>query len=148
MKGFIDTNIFVYATYSKFPQFEKAISFLKNCIHDRRDSWCLGWNVIYEYLRVVTHPGLFEGETIGFLKAVENVEKFCSASNVEILGETEVHFSFLKNDAKKHTGLVGNILHDFHSVVLMKEHDVGRIYTADTDFHRFSEISVVNPLQK
>ena len=36
---------------------------------------------------------------------------------------------------------------DAHTAVLMREHGVRRIYTRDTDFHRFPFIEVVDPLQ-
>jgi predicted nucleic acid-binding protein len=29
----------------------------------------------------------------------------------------------------------------------MREHGIGRIYTRDTDFHRFPFVEVVDPLQ-
>lgn len=42
--------------------------------------------------------------------------------------------------------LAGNLLHDAHTVTLMREHGVARILTRDADFHRFSAIQVVDPL--
>jgi uncharacterized protein len=43
-------------------------------------------------------------------------------------------------------GLRGNLLHDTHTVVLMREHGIRRIYTRDQDFHRFPFIEVLDPL--
>lgn len=146
MRGFIDTNIFVYATYPKFKEYPKAIGFLRECLQGK-DSWHTSWSVVYEYLRVVTHPQLFLGETIALAKALDNVDKFCSAPNVEILQETEVHFLTLKKEGGPLHNIRGNLLHDLHMVILMKEHDVKKILTADTDFHRFSDIEVINPLK-
>lgn len=34
----------------------------------------------------------------------------------------------------------------FRTVALMREHGIRAIHTADADFHRFKEITVVNPL--
>ena len=34
--------------------------------------------------------------------------------------------------------LRGNLMHDAHTALLMREHGIRRIYTRDTDFHRFS----------
>lgn len=42
--------------------------------------------------------------------------------------------------------LRGNILHDAHTAVLMREHGIREIYTRDTDFHRFSFIKVIDPI--
>ena len=42
--------------------------------------------------------------------------------------------------------LAGNLLHDTHTVVLMREHGIRTICTRDTDFHRFAQLQVVDPL--
>jgi predicted nucleic acid-binding protein len=43
--------------------------------------------------------------------------------------------------------LRGNILHDAHTAVLMREHGIRRICTRDVDFHRFSFLEVVDPME-
>jgi predicted nucleic acid-binding protein len=40
----------------------------------------------------------------------------------------------------------GNLVHDAHTAILMREHGIREIYTRDTDFHRFSFLRVVDPL--
>jgi predicted nucleic acid-binding protein len=42
--------------------------------------------------------------------------------------------------------LAGNLLHDAHTAVLMREHGVRRIYTRDADFFRFRFLDPVDPL--
>ena len=42
--------------------------------------------------------------------------------------------------------LVGNLMHDAHTGVLMREHGIRRIYTRDTNFHRFPLLEPVDPL--
>jgi predicted nucleic acid-binding protein len=42
--------------------------------------------------------------------------------------------------------LAGNILHDSHTAILMREHGIRRICTRDTDFHRFPFLEVIDPL--
>ena len=36
--------------------------------------------------------------------------------------------------------------HDAHTAILMREHGIKRIYTRDTDFHRFPFLESVHPL--
>jgi toxin-antitoxin system PIN domain toxin len=144
MRAFIDTNVFVYASFPKFTQHSIAKEFLKSCLSGF-DSWHLSWGVVYEYLRVATHQKLFSGEVLPLSQAVENVQKFISSPQVEILQETQDHHHYL-NDLTSEPHLVsGSIFHDAHSVALMREHDIKKIVTADTDFHRFKGIEVVNP---
>ena len=40
----------------------------------------------------------------------------------------------------------GNLFHDIETAVLMREHGVREIVTADVDFLRFKFLRVVNPL--
>lgn len=41
--------------------------------------------------------------------------------------------------------LAGNLLHDAHTAILMREHGVRRIATKDTDFRRFSFLVPFDP---
>ncbi len=41
--------------------------------------------------------------------------------------------------------LAGNVIHDAHTAVLMREHGIRRIYTRDTDFHRFPFLEPIDP---
>jgi predicted nucleic acid-binding protein len=44
--------------------------------------------------------------------------------------------------------LVGNILHDSHTAILMREHGVRQVCTRDTDFPRFPFLEVIDPVQQ
>lgn len=145
MRACIDTNIFIYATYPSYAEHVAARTFLRNCLTGS-DDFILTWGIIYEYLRVVTHPKLFSGSVISFDAAVKNVEEFCAAPNVMIVNETNHHWAALKHAAKQSGKPKGNLLHDCHIVALMHEHDVNCIYTADADFRLFEHLEVVNPL--
>ena len=43
-------------------------------------------------------------------------------------------------------GLRGNILHDVHTAVIMRENGINQIYTRDTDFARFPFLTIIDPL--
>lgn len=146
MRACIDTNIFVYATYPSYSEHVAARTFLRNCLGGS-DEFVLTWGIIYEYLRVVTHPKLFLGNIISFDVASKNVEGFCAATNVHVMSETDTHWDSLRIVAKQSGKPKGNILHDCHIVALMREHDVPRIYTADADFRLFEGLEVVDPLK-
>lgn len=146
MRALVDTNIFVYASYSTFPEYRQARAFLKACL-EGTDLWSLSWGVIYEYLSVVTHPGLFKPEVLSLKEAVENVTRFTSSPNVEILQETMEHPHHLDQLSQQSRPPLGGQLHDAHIVLLMHEHDLKTIYTADSDFFRFSGIEVINPFR-
>src|SRR5258707_821785 len=43
--------------------------------------------------------------------------------------------------------LAGNLVHDAHTAILMREHGIGRICTRDTDFNKFPFLEVIDPLR-
>jgi predicted nucleic acid-binding protein len=59
---------------------------------------------------------------------------------------TDRHARVLADVVAEVPGLVGNLVHDTHTAVLMREHGIRRICTRDTDFHRFSFLEPVDPL--
>jgi predicted nucleic acid-binding protein len=42
----------------------------------------------------------------------------------------------------------GNLMHDVHTAVLMREHGIRRICTRDTDFYGFPFLEVIDPLRE
>jgi uncharacterized protein len=43
--------------------------------------------------------------------------------------------------------LAGNLMHDAHTAILMREHGIARICTRDADFSRFPFVEVIDPLR-
>ena len=43
--------------------------------------------------------------------------------------------------------LAGNIVHDTHTAVLMREHGIKQVCTRDTDFHQFAFLEIIDPLR-
>lgn len=48
--------------------------------------------------------------------------------------------------AKAIPSVSGNLVHDLHTVALMREHEITTIYTRDTGFKLFTGIQAVDPL--
>ncbi len=59
---------------------------------------------------------------------------------------TDRHARVLAATIAEQPQLRGNILHDAHTAVLMREHGITRIVTRDTDFHKFKYLEVVDPI--
>jgi hypothetical protein len=43
--------------------------------------------------------------------------------------------------------LAGNLMHDAHTAILMREHGIRRICTRDTDFNQLAFLEVIDPLR-
>jgi predicted nucleic acid-binding protein len=61
--------------------------------------------------------------------------------------ETPRHPQFVRDLMEEYPDLSGSIMHDLHTVALMREHGIGEIRTLDRHFQRFRHVKVVNPLQ-
>jgi predicted nucleic acid-binding protein len=70
-----------------------------------------------------------------------------ASPSLGILAETDRHAAVAGEVVQEIPHLTGNLIHDAHTAILMREHGIRRIYTRDTDFHRFSFLEVVDPVQ-
>lgn len=141
----VDTNILVYAAESSFPEHQRS----RDCLETwrgRAEAWYITWNIVYEFVRVTTHPKVFvrpwsAASAWGF------VEALLASSGLRVLVATDSHERVGARVIEEIPDLRGNLIHDAHTAVLMREHGVRRIYTRDTDFHRFPFLEPVDPLQ-
>ena len=140
----VDTNVLVYAADVDAAEHDRCRALLDTW-RAQSGAWYLTWNVCYEFLRVVTHPRVFRRpwparSANEFLAAVQ------ASSSLAMLLPTERHARVLHDVITEIPHISGNLVHDAHTAVLMREHGIRRIYTRDTDFHRFDFIEPVDPL--
>ena len=140
----IDTNLLLYSVNPDSPDHARSRSLLEEW-RGGSSSWFLTWGIVYEFLRVSTHPRVFPAPLTLDL-AWAWVEALLAGGRAGILMETERHAEVLRELAAEHPRLRGNPVHDLHTAALMREHGVLEIRTADTDFHQFPFLQVVNPL--
>lgn len=141
----VDTNILIYAADKNCEEHTICFKLLEDI---RREilPWFLTWSIIYEFLRVSTHPRVFRkplkiNDSINFMKAL------LSSTGLKVLTETQNHAQLLTDTLIEVKGIKGNKLHDTHIAVIMREHGISKIYTRDNDFHIFSFIEVIDPLK-
>ena len=139
-----DTNVLVYAANLDSPAHERCRALLEEW-QKRRGAWYLTWGICYEFLRVTTHPQILRRpltaiEANGFLAALQ------TSPGLQMLGPTERHADVLAEVIHEVPLLAGNLIHDAHTAVLMREHGIRRICTRDTDFHRFAFLEPIDPL--
>ena len=139
----VDTNILVYAANRDSP-FHRPCRRLVEESMGRRSAWYLTWGICYEFLRVVTHPRVLRSPW-----RIEPAWKFLGtlldSAGLGVLLPTDRHRGVIEELLREVPRLAGNIIHDVHTAALMREHGIGRIYTRDTDFHRFPFLDVVDP---
>ena len=140
-----DTNVLVYAVDEASAFHGLCRDHVLRACRDPSPSF-LTWNVCYEFLRVTTHPHVFDspwtpGEAWGFLQSLLDSPGF------DLLIATPRHAAVLAQTLNELPDVSGNLCHDLHTAVLMREHGISRICTRDTDFHRFPFLTVVDPLR-
>lgn len=70
-----------------------------------------------------------------------------ASSGFELLTATPRHAAVLTQTLSELPDLRGNVMHDLHTAVLMREHGVSRIGARDNDFRRFPFLTVIDPLR-
>ncbi|MCD6569342.1 MAG: PIN domain-containing protein [Deltaproteobacteria bacterium] len=141
----VDTNILLYAADKSMPEYNVCRRLLETW-RSQSSVWYLTWDIVYEFLRVVTHPRVFRNPW-NIIDAWSFVQALLASPGLQILAETDRHSKIVQDVFKELPHIRGNLVFDTHTAILMKEHGVDMIYTHDTDFHRFPFVEVIDPLQ-
>ncbi len=136
----LDTNILLYAVNADSPHHEDARAAIESLANGRQP-WVLTWGVIYEFLRVSTHPRVFP-KPLTLAVAYGFMAGLLQSDSCVVLVETQDHQQVLADSLKEVPRLSGNIIHDLHHANLMREHAVKDILTLDSDFRAFPWVRV------
>lgn len=131
----VDTNILLYAINADASQHAAARRTLEGLCNGTA-GWALTWGIVYEFLRVATHPRVFP-KPLSLQQAHGFVARLMASSTCVVLTETPQHATELQRAMGELPRLQGNQVHDLHHAVLMREHGLSEILTCDTDFRLF-----------
>lgn len=140
----VDTNILVYAANQDSASHATCRELIERA-RGEASAWYVTWPIVYEFLRVTTHPRVLRSPWVcslawGFIQAL------LASPGLGLLSPTDRHAQVAEQVLAEVPHLAGNLMHDVHTAVLMREHGVRRIYTRDTDFHRFPFLEPVDPV--
>lgn len=142
----VDTNVLVYAANIDSQFHEPCRDWLARQ-RTRPDAWYTTWPVLYEFLRVTTHPRVMRRPWTA-AAAWQFVTALLASPGLGVLVQTQRHAEVAGNVMSELPHLAGNLLHDAHTAILMREHGVRRICTRDADFTRFPFLEVIDPLRE
>lgn len=145
MTAIIDTNVLVYAADVATPEHERCKAVLQSCAQ-AATPWYLTWGIVYEFMRVVTHPGMHR-TPMNASNAWTHMLQLMASPNLRMLAETTRHAEVAAEVFRMVPEIRGTIVFDARTAILMKEHGITRIITRDTDFFRFPFLEVIDPLQ-
>lgn len=141
----VDTNVLVYAADADSPFHDQCRRWLEKQ-RAYPGAWFTTWPILYEFLRVITHPRVLK-KPWNARAAWKFVAALLASPGLEILAPTDRHSEVAGEVIAEQPELGGNIFHDCHTAILMREHGIARICTRDTDFARFPFIAIVDPLR-
>ena len=139
----VDTSVLAYAINRFAPEHGRAARVVEDLANGDRP-WALPWPVVHEFLNLVTHPHgvprpLKPSDAWGF------VGLLLASSTVRALTPTERHgqmlvevLAMISTDAGLHPGL--------ETAVLLREHGVRELLSADRSMRRFPFLDVRNPV--
>jgi toxin-antitoxin system PIN domain toxin len=139
----VDTNILIYAHQLNSVWQPRAQKILQE-LAASKNTWCIPWPCIFEYLSVVTNPRIFTRPT-PLEVAIQQVNNLIMAPTLRMLAEGDNHWLMLKTLLQS-SNILGAQLHDAKIYCLCLSQGVEVIYSADRDMSRFSGVKVVNPL--
>lgn len=138
----VDANLLLYAVHERATQHEAAKAWLTEQLNGSRRVG-LPWQSLSAFIRIATHPRAFE-RPLEPIAACDCVADWLEAP---VAWTPEPGPGFLASFG----GLVsryevrGNLVPDAQLAALALEHGL-TVYSADTDFARFTEVRWQNPL--
>jgi uncharacterized protein len=140
----VDTNILVYAADAD-STFHNACRKWLETQRRRPDAWFSTWPIIYEFLRVSTHPRVMRRPWTA-QGAWQFIVGLLASPGFGVLVPSARHHEVASDVIAELPQVSGNMFHDAHTAILMREHGVKRIVTRDTDFHRFPFLESFDPV--
>ena len=142
MTATLDTNVLIYASDESSAFHSRAIELLETLVVGP-DLVYLFWPVALGYLRISTHPTIFD-KPLSPAQATANVDDLVSRPHVRTAGEADGFWDTYRG-VTGGTPIRGNLVPDAHVVALMRQQGVSTIWSHDRDFLKFSGITVRDP---
>ncbi len=140
----LDVNILLYASDTRSHYHKRAKLFIETCI-TQRELFYLGWPTVMSYLRIATHPAVFD-RPLSPGEAMTNVEALLTLPHARFLSEGEGFWDTYRTMTSE-VPTRGNLVPDAHLAALLRHHGVKTLYTHDRDFRKFPFLDVRDPFE-
>ncbi len=139
----LDTSVLAYAANRHAPEHARAVRVVEQ-VANGEAPWALPWSVVHELLQLLTHPHAV-ARALRPAEAWAFVASLLASHSVRVLGETEAHAATL---AEVLASLPpGGVPAGLETAVLLREHGVRELLSADRGMRRFAYLSVRDPLR-
>jgi len=145
MKIAVDTNILIYAHAARFPEHERARSWIYRQLEQADVRLVTTPLILSEMVHVITDPRRFE-PPVPVGEALEIARNWIGRSNVECLAIDEEAASLTFDLIDRH-GLGRSRLADTMLVATMLVHGITLLATRNTaDFSVFRQLQLIDPI--
>ena len=134
----VDTNILVHAHREESPKHGAALARVV-ALAESPARWAIPVFCIGEFVRVVTHPRLFD-PPYSANEACEALTRLLAAPSVTVVVPGPGYPALLA-EAVREANAIGNLVFDAQIVALCRENGVSRLLTEDRDFDRFKGLA-------
>jgi toxin-antitoxin system PIN domain toxin len=134
----VDTNVLVYAHREELPQHRRARTRLIE-LAEGPARWAIPVFCLGEFLRVVTHPRLFD-PPFEVVEASQALDRVLSSPSLVVLTPGDRFWPLLARAAHD-AHAIGNLVFDAQIVALCREAGINALLTEDRDFDRFPGFS-------
>jgi uncharacterized protein len=138
----VDANLLLYAVHKQSPFHEPARDWLTEQMNGTRRVG-LPWQSLTSFLRIATHPRALE-RPLSPADAWARVTDWLSVGVAWVPEPGERHALILGQLLIRHD-VRGNLVPDAQLAALALQHGL-TVYSADTDFARFTDVRWENPL--
>lgn len=138
----LDANLLLYAVHRQSPFHKQARDWLTEQMNGSRRVG-LPWQSLASFLRIATHPRALE-RPLSPAEAWARVNDWLKADVAWIPEPATRHATLLGELVVRHD-VRGNLVPDAQLAALALEHGL-TLYSADTDFARFTGVTWKNPL--
>jgi toxin-antitoxin system PIN domain toxin len=139
----VDTNILVYA-HRKDSLFHAPAAKRITELAEGGGAWAIPWPCVHELLAIVTNPRIYDPPTVTTI-ALDYVDALFQSPSIVLLAETDLHWKTLR-PLMTAGRIAGGRVHDARIAAICIQHGVRELWSADRDFSRFPDLTVVNPL--
>lgn len=138
----VDANLLLYAVDETSPHHRRSLEWLESSMNGER-RLALPWLSLAAFLRISTHPRASE-QPLSPSESWKIVASWVQHDATWIPNPTDRHADVLGALIERYD-LRANLIADAQLAALAIEHGL-KLYSADTDFARFTEVEWINPL--
>ncbi|HRY48619.1 MAG TPA: type II toxin-antitoxin system VapC family toxin [Candidatus Paceibacterota bacterium] len=137
-----DINLLIYAHNTRALHHQRALDWWNQCLQGP-EGVALAWVVILGFVRIATHPRVFE-RPMTVEDAVGRVEEWLGLPHIQVVHPPQTHIQTWSSLLRR-LGTAGNLTTDAHLAALAIDRGL-ILQTTDADFSRFPGLKWHNPI--